>query len=397
MKLVLKNLKTLITKINQKGFNQFDVFSDIFKENCITKILEYLFQSDENHFLGSKFCAQFLEVIEAKKLYLAIKETDFTNVEVEATFNMATDKKRFIDLVVECFKEGDENRENPFFVFGIEVKKWDVERSLQIADYQKFLAKKYKCPSLMLYLTPHGKESITYDKNSDCKYKNISYHKIKEVCDEVKGCNDEVNIFLRKFGDYMSASIAGKISKKLQEEIIGLWSSHNSEMQLISNYGKNPKNPRSFIYEKLISALNEHETINSAYIVWHYARNVAVPKEYNLSINRLDQMLLKKKPYKIYFMIKCQSDDPMDKSSWTVSVAAWPDSQKYDKTAETDAKKYKEMFDVDTICKWSPWTFFESSHQFTLDFEKSDSSATTDVIIKFIDTSLKRLKEFYNL
>lgn len=395
------SLEDILLSVRNQGFNQFDIFEDIFSENSISKVLRFLFNSEGSHSLGSSFVASFLDAVKVRKDIPAIKKLDLQNLDTTSIFNKQTTNKRFIDLVIECRSS---NAVDNDFVFAIELKKWDTERENQLSDYQEYLKTNYKCPSIIYFLTPYGKEAKTAKNNSDGVHcRAISYKEVMKACESTSSQNNEVQNFLKNFGGFMHSSIAGKLNSHTQQKINELWQKYKQEMRIVANLGRRPKNARRFIYETLIRALNNHEGIRSAYVDWHYTKGVAVPTEFNLSINKIDEEIKskRKKPYSIFFMIKCSGNVPAEVSSWTVSVAAWPDSKRYDKTAEKDAKEYQAMFsdklDGPTIGAWSPWTFFESSKPFIIDDWRSDTEPTIDIILNFIDNSLSRLRTFYGL
>ncbi|WP_060524773.1 PD-(D/E)XK nuclease family protein [Nonlabens sp. MIC269] len=159
-KLLIDKISTVINIGNEfrKSYNEryaldFDPLN-LFKinENKLSELLAFLLDPEQAHGQKDKFLNLFMDQIVGVNLDNA---GEFEYIECEE----ATADNRRLDIVI-SFKN---------LVIGIENKIWAVDQMNQLKDYYQALKGKGKEKSVLVYLTPYGKEpgehSITREES----------------------------------------------------------------------------------------------------------------------------------------------------------------------------------------------------------------------------------------
>lgn len=127
---------------NERYALDFDPL-DLFKinENKLSELLAFLLNPAQSHGQRDKFLNMFIDQLSGDD---HIETGDFEYIECEES----TEQNRRLDIVV-SFKH---------IVIGIENKIWAVDQLNQLRDYHQALLSKGKRHSVLIYLTPYGKE-----------------------------------------------------------------------------------------------------------------------------------------------------------------------------------------------------------------------------------------------
>ena len=194
-------------------FNPFEVMSVRYdRELHHSSVLAWLLKDGVN----KKFRQQFVAWIAKQDIGLDKETKD------KLKFYYAEDD----DIEVRCeYGDSDSGRIDIFarfqsIVIGIEVKVWASEGPDQLRRYQTLLKKRMlrDDKSVLIFLTPLGYESATYDKDSDVPVVCMSWRNIVEIINEVNYASEKIGeeyIFRKQFSQHIKRNILMEKDEKV--------------------------------------------------------------------------------------------------------------------------------------------------------------------------------------
>ena len=388
----LKNSKKFqeLTRIND--FNMLALFSDIFNENSYTRILSYLFNSEENHGLNQQFFRSWLKKIDNLNFKLpAVK-----NSTIKTSVNWRTHESRFIDLVVQVI-----NKETGkvTHVVGLENKKFTKDSDSQLSDYQKDISLTFPhSHKVMIYLNPRGdKARSRSDKMPQCPCINVSYNSLVETCEEkFQTSNHDILILINNLKNYIKYHIiygaTMKDSKKNIVNSICKNSEYKKAIEEIIKYCPVYKTIRNLVYEDILEKLQE--LYHNVRVAWVYPHTSNTPHEINFEIGDINKLLGKKK-IKFYYMLHSNTPNPHIGDDICVRLMAYCDV----KSSQTRAQKIKKanLFPENNSSpkQWKPWECLYSGKIYNLrDIGDLDSESIVDIIKDCVNKTYAPLKKY---
>jgi hypothetical protein len=293
-----KEFEKLSNLIDLKTFNIFRLFEQDICENTISRLLRFLFASEEVHGLKDIFFREWIKIV-APNIGLTLPRA---HCQIESIFNWNTPEGRYIDIVVQI-KNRSEN--NLIFVAGIETKIFACEQKNQISDYQGALSKTFNCPVHMFFLTPDGHDSNTATRmNAHCKCSIVSFSTLipplLAISQRVKKKNkySSLSLFIESFSEYLKQNIlpGGDMRSQTNELIRKLEEKYPKAISIIRSTANHLVTSRSLIYENVLPKLQDQCT--SVKVVWHYPKTHRSPWEFNISTNDLEELSVLLSPNK---------------------------------------------------------------------------------------------------
>lgn len=351
----------LLNSLESKPFNLFHTLEDLLGENTISKIICYFLGSENSHGMGLAFSQNLVDdLIKGGKLPKALRSDGTLSkvAEVEAVFNWATAKKRFVDIVA-IFRDEDGKA---LLVIGFETKIWAGEQRDQVRDYQQALLDSFPdVMSRMIFLSPNGYLPSTADATSPCRSFPVSYASLSKVILRTAKSDKQSARFLSDLGEFMKTGFVKSISEDDEKQIKDLWEKHPDSLSHVVLRGKRVKSPRYFVTEVLSAALSSDDLERIAVFRWAYPKKVAVPYEYNFVLNDINAKLKKAGyTFQVFYMVYNQSKRPLDDHNWDVRLMLWPDRAQW-KKAKAFAEKYSKVSGIALNSKnqWLPWICLE--------------------------------------
>ena len=238
-------------------FDLLKLFDDAIVENSWSRILAYLFRSDESHKLGCELFKAWLNAIEKEsKQTLSISFSKSTKTYAQT--ERSTDEQRRIDILVTLKDES----ETTVGVFGIENKINAGEQPDQLADYQHWIIEKYPKVDkrFLFFLTPDGRLPETADKNSKCTVLPCSYKTVCSACKFVlQSAEPHVGILLKAMIDHLEGEAI--VEKKAAAFIAELFlkEEHRRALALICSHCPN----YASVLEQIKEQIEEHKAVYS--------------------------------------------------------------------------------------------------------------------------------------
>ncbi len=195
-------------------FNLLELFDDVFGENSWSRILAFLFSSNERHKLGVAVFRAWLREVE-REAKVSVLNLIPGNWKTEVKTEQITDKGRRIDILVKVHDPKNKLRA----VFAIENKLDADEQKDQLKAYQQWIWSKYhdKVDILCLFfLTPDCREPETHDRKSGCKVLKCSYKTVSSALGSMMAKKD-----VQKLIESMIVYLDGQatMAKKAEELI----------------------------------------------------------------------------------------------------------------------------------------------------------------------------------
>jgi len=384
-----------LVKIN--NFNMLSLFSDIFNENSYTRLLAYLFNSEENHGLNQQFFRSWLKNVQEInfKLPTAINST------IKTRLNWRTHENRYIDMVIQVINKETGKVSH---VIGLENKKFTTESENQLADYQKDINLTFpQSKKVLIYLTPKGHKGKSHsEKITQCPCINVSYNSLTKTCDEkFKTDKHDILTLIKHLNKYISYNIIYganmKDSKKKIVNSISQNTEYKKAIEEIIKYYPTYKTIRNLAYENIVSELQEH--YDHVRIAWVYPQSSNTPHEINFEIDDINDLLGKRK-IKFYYMLYSNTPNPHIGNDVCIRLMAYcGDGYEYVKSSQTLAKKIKKasLFPESSSLpkQWKPWECLYSGKIYNLqDMGELDSESIVDIIHDCIEKTYKPLKKY---
>lgn len=243
----LKQIAAEQDKIH-KEFDALSLFDHVFKETAWSRLFAFLLDSQEQHFLGKDLFCDWLsvgakEVSEGEFDHIAdvIKKISRNDVAITvAETEWPTGQNRFIDIVVRVFDKSDAL----IAVIAIENKVGSGDQPNQVRDYQRALVSRYKeVPvKVLVYLTPDGRPSTTYEQNQDCPYVPFPYSTVSKACNRSKRKEGNVGNFLSMLENHINKltktmNMEDQIRKHIETLFID--ENHHRALRYINRYMPN--------------------------------------------------------------------------------------------------------------------------------------------------------------
>ena len=182
-------------------FRPMEALGIAHREHSHSNFLAFLLDPDGGHGLQDRFLRDFIALVADSE---ALTEGRDNPLPLTAELKINPDKvqvyrERFnIDVLIDCRTEGP--------VIGIEAKVWAGEQHRQVARYQNRLESTYVGrQSLIVFLTPDGRQPDSGSKNHGVPCVCISWASIAELIDGVigSGGNDKARPFIEEFSRHL--------------------------------------------------------------------------------------------------------------------------------------------------------------------------------------------------
>ena len=185
---VFNQAKSLISKVdtvleigsefrasyNERYALDFDPLQ-LFKidENKLSQLLVFLLNPKESHGQNDRFLKVFIDQI-FPQYQLDVGAFEYIE------YKESTEDNRRLDIVI-SFNN---------IVIGIENKIWAVDQPNQLRDYHQALLNKGKKHTLLIYLTPYGKEpseqSISNEESAELQKTGLDFNSRELLLDQIK-------------------------------------------------------------------------------------------------------------------------------------------------------------------------------------------------------------------
>ncbi len=397
-----EEIKALI-KANE--FNMLSLFSEIFNENSYTRILSYLFNSEENHGLNQQFFRSWLKKIDN----LDFKLPAVKNSTIKSSFNWQTHDGRFIDLVVQVI---DRETGKVTHVLGLENKKFTKESESQLSDYQEDIIGTFDedTDKVIIYMTPKGDKASSCsddeDIDSECPCISVSYNSLVETCEEKFETNNcDILLLIKHLKNYIKHHIVYGASMRDSKRNIVNSISKNSEykkaIEEIIKYYPTFKTIRNLVYEDILPELLDR--YRYVRIAWIYPSRSNTPHEINFEINpkgKSIKELLGRKKISFYYMLHSSTPNPHIGDEVCIRLMAWcGDGYDYVKSSQAFAQKIKkaDIFneDLSTPRQWKPWECLYSGGTYNLqDMGEQDTESIVELIGDCVEETYKPLEDY---
>ncbi len=230
----------------ERPFNIFTLFTDVFKENAVSRLLAFLLDSRKEHGFRHRVAQAFITA--ALPNHAICSEIRWEEASIACISEWPTEKQRRLDILVQI-----SCRENRLkFVLGIENKIWAGEQENQLCDYQEAITKRFgEVPSALLFLSPDGHDSVTARNEPRCECVAVSYDVIVNACRR-----------LDKFGSPESALLVDSLARHIEDGYME--KSNKDAKRLICELYGDPKHSAALdkIAELLPECLRECSSSN---------------------------------------------------------------------------------------------------------------------------------------
>lgn len=393
----LLNSKEFKELIRVNDFNLLSLFSHVFNENSYTRILAYLFNSEESHGLKQQFFRRWLK---------KVKKVDFKlpppkNSIIKTSFNWRTHENRFIDMVIQVINK---KTGKVTHVIGVENKKFTKDSYNQLSDYQADIISTFpQSEKVLIYLTPKGNEGKSHSKKmTQCPCVNVSYISLIETCGEKFQTNNrDILILINHLRSHLKYNIiyGGSMadSKKNIVNSISQNAEYKKAIEEIIKYYPTYKTIRNLVYEDIVGDLQE--LYGYARIAWIYPQASNTPHEINFEIGDINDLLGKRK-IKFYYMLYSNTTNPHIGDDVCVRLMAYcGENNEYVKSSQLLAKKIKNanLFPANNSPEkqWKPWECLYSGKMYNLrDMGELDSESIVEIINDCIEKTYKPLRKF---
>lgn len=292
-----KEFKLLADCTDEPSFNVFHLFQDLVKENPTSRILRFLFDSEEIHGCQDKIFRKWLRRVAPAEFYLP-RARCWTR----ASFNWTTNSGRFIDVVVQAY---DRHTTKLLFVVGIETKIDARDQANQVGDYQRSLSQTFECPTHLFYLTKNARASTTKaQEKTRCQYSRIDFSTLLPVLRSVQPPMDSMRLFFNSLIEFIEKELVygGSMRSKAEELLDQLNKNpkHRRSIELIRNSSVHYPTSRSFMYELVLPQL-QRDLDRSIQIKWHYPKTRRSPWEFDFVTDELLELMPKTSKLKALF------------------------------------------------------------------------------------------------
>lgn len=240
-------------------FDLLKLFDDAIVENSWSRILSFLFCSDESHGLGRDVFHAWLQEVEhvSDEKLLSKLPTKWKST---AKVQQCTDENRFLDIVVTI----SNSQGKVIGVVGIENKLDAGEQPNQLGHYQEWICKSY--PGIdfrfMVFLTPDGRRPLTANDKSKCCVFSCSYDTVSKACKVVLGKakkNVHVHTLIKALVDHLEGE--ADLAIKAQRLVEKLFADENNRRAISLICDFRPTIGR--VLELIESNLNSSKVIRS--------------------------------------------------------------------------------------------------------------------------------------
>lgn len=363
------------------------ILRDAFRENVLSRILRYLFDSTEPHSLGDLFAREWFKGLPSVGFALGRGQK-----EIEARFNwhLTNDAStsRYLDLLIVISSGGADVVDA---VIGIEAKLDASESQRQIEDYQAAIVKRYPRARkrMMLFLTPDGRSNRTGNRHSACPCFNVSYEVIARTCfaltNKFQGVA-ELQRTITLLSDLSQFVVRDLMKEKRQAEIDRLIKNIEADPSLAPGLAvlrdvDHRPTIRTFVYELLLPAIRRR--IGGIEVEWHYPPVSQRPNEFNFLHQSIKRKLPASAEFEVYYMLYSRGRDPTVGDGFMILLMARRVGTAFSKRSlvQLDSIRGKLPRSEGQTRQWGPWNCLWASSEYRLGGLTSDEA--------------ERLSEFY--
>lgn len=382
--------------IKANDFNLLSLFSDLFSENSYSRLLAYLFDSEENHGLHQQFFRAWVKNAEKIKFKLPTAK----KCTIKTSFNWRTHENRFIDLIIQVIENSSGRVTH---VIGIENKKFTSDSEKQLSDYQLDIISTFpQAEKILIFLTPKGHSGKSQKKLPKCPCVSLSYESLINTCEQkFKTKNHDILILIKNLNTFIRYNLVfgGDVgeSKKNIVTSISKNPEYKDAIKEIIKYCPIYKTIRNLIYEDVIAELQD--IFDYARVAWVYPKTSNTPHEINFEINDLNDLVGKRK-IEFYYMICSNTPNPHINDEICVRLMAYcSDNYEYVKSSQVLSKKIKKanLFpnNISAPKQWKPWECLYSGQNYKLsDMGALDTESIVEIIQDCVEQTYEPLKEY---
>jgi hypothetical protein len=297
--------------------NLFSILDHAVCENSWSRVLGFLFDSNEGHDLDMRPLRIWLSSAKAGRFTRLAQQAVASSTSCE----WGTGEMRRLDILIKLLDQGGRLKA----VIGIENKVWSGEQWEQLSDYQKALCEHFRgVPKLLIFLTPDKRVPQTSDANESCHCHPCSYTTLVTMCKQLqRHAREDVKLLLSSLGGFINRKIVMEslMSQRTEKIVRKLYQNkqHRQILETIFEHRPTLQKVRGEIEKSVKDYVARSKTGGE----WWYSQwpmRADSPPEMKIGFDAHGDP---KDRFGIEYMLRCPNHDPFIGDSFTMLIAAW--------------------------------------------------------------------------